>query len=655
MFIFRLLALASLCLANTTVKLLSRDYHGSSTYMLSNASDIYYVRSSRDVAPVGIYAIADVQDGLVPFTVITSDVTNITAGTLSDKIHVYAQDDVWKEEFLSGIVLVSTAPSTVLDASGLAYLHSICTSVLLIDDTISTPDAKITTFTKSISTPPPGPYLGEITSGQLILSETYATFRDGYSSFMSGVTRNDDGSYSPLEFWHPSSFEKLIPFPSRLYSSLLPRSTYPLAGLRFAIKDIVDLAGIVTGGGSTDYMRLYSTPKVKTAPAMQRLIDLGATPIGKTKSATFAWGAWPDQNDDVPYPWNPRADGYLGLSASSHGSASAIGAYDLLDFVIGTDTGGSVRNPADRVGVYGLRPTWGVVDVEGVIESAKTLDSVGFLTRDPILAHQLTRLWFGDGNPALKAGSFDYPKKIIYPSEWFPLNSSTAQDLVDSWLANMTSALGMKIEYQNTSNIFQDVIGYNGTLGDWTSNVSSVNVKDNWDTLGRQFVEDYGKVNGGRYPTRLDAPVRDAWAQSPDYTQEYYETNVNRSWEFTSFWNEHIIPFNNATCSEGLWVYHIADTGGGVPEYRDRTLDYFPDFPGAMRGASIAPFAHTVDITIPIGQVPYDSVISKVEEQLAITLNFVAHRGCDAALMEFVKACADAGWCKHVQTGRTAF
>ena len=118
---------------------------------------------------------------------------------------------------------------------------------------------------------------------------------------------------------------------------------------------------------------------------------------------------------------------------------------------------------------------------------------------------------------------------------------------------------------------------------------------------------------------------------------------------------QNVIPFNNETCSEGLWIYHISDTGGGVPEYRDRTLDYFPDFPGAMRGASIAPFAHTVDITIPIGQIPYDSVISHVEEQLAITLNFVAHRGCDFALMDFVKACADAGYCEALKTGRAAF
>ena len=60
-------------------------------------------------------------------------------------------------------------------------------------------------------------------------------------------------------------------------------------------------------------------------------------------------------------------------------------------------------------------------------------------------------------------------------------------------------------------------------------------------------------------------------------------------------------------------------------------------------------------VTVPIGQIPYTSLISKVEEQLAITLNFVAHRGCDSALMEFVRVCAEKGFCKEVKTGRTAY
>ena len=413
--------------------------------------------------------------------------------------------------------------------------------------------------------------------GNLSLFKTYGTFYDQYNSFTSSYTQNDDGSHSYVRLSHPEQMEMIVPIPSRLYYSLLDPETYPLAGMRFAIKDIIEVNGVVMAGGSREYARLYSEPQNSTAPAMLQLMEMGAVSLGNTKAATFAWGAWPDQNVDIPYPWNPRADKYLGLSASSHGSASAIAAYPQLDFVVGTDTGGSVRNPADRVGVYGLRPTWDVIDVTGVMTSAITLDAVGFLARSPYLSHKLAVVWETSSNTeALVAGDVSYPKKILYPVEWFPVNSSVAQTLIDEWLNNVTKALGMVIEEQNTTALFQNWSeGYNGTLGDWTQNVSSVNIKDNWDAMGRQFIEDYAAAYDGRYP-ELDVSVRTPWAESPTYSQEYYDANVNRSWEFTEFWNSEVIKSDPNTCSEGLWVYQISDTGGGQPEYRDRTLNVSP-------------------------------------------------------------------------------
>ncbi|KAF2808928.1 amidase signature enzyme [Mytilinidion resinicola] len=639
------------------IKVLLTNYDGSIAYSLGSSTRPYYIPSPGKSAAVGNYSIGqgggNWEPEFVPFTVLVLNATIITGSVIEDTLKEYKEDDVYTVDFLVGLQIISLIKHAKLDESGITYLKSLSLPYLLIDSQLSC-GASIGNSIKNARIIPPGPYVGKIHSGTLSLFKTYGTFYDQYDAFMAGVTPNDDGSYAYARIWHPEHYEIMIPYPSKLYTSLLDPAQYPLAGRRFGIKDIIDLEGIITGGGSREYARLYNTPKNETAPAMAKLIALGAVPVGKTKSATFAWGAWRDQNDDIPYSWNPRADGYLGLSASSYGSAAAIAAYPELDFTTGTDTLGSVRNPADRAGVYGLRTTWRAVEVEGIITSAITLDSVGFLTRDPILAQAIANVWEGQGNAALAPGPFTYPKKIIYPIEWFPVNSSAAQTLIDTWIANVTNALGMTIEYQNTSQIFQEVIGYNGTMGDWTTNVSSLDIYDNWATMGRQFVEDYGKAFGGRYP-ELDVSVRTPWAESPTYTKEYYDENTERAWEFTDFINNHVITGNNDTCSDGLWIYQIADTGGGVPEYRDRTLDYFPDFAGAMRGASIAPFAHTTDITVPIGQIPYMSEISHVEEQLAITLNFVAHRGCDLALMEFIKACADAGFCAEVKTGRTAF
>ncbi|KAF2498112.1 amidase signature enzyme [Lophium mytilinum] len=609
-------------------KVLLTNYDGSIVYSLGKPTNPYYVPSPGKSTAVGSYSIG--KNGVnweldfVPFTVVVLNATIITGKVIEDTIEEYKKDDVYVADFLVGLQIISLIKGAELDESAITYLKSLSLPYLLIDDRVKCSSA-IGKSVKNTGIVPPGPYVGKIESGMLSLFPTYATFYDQYDAFMTGATPNDDGSYAYARIWHPEQYEIMIPYPSKLYTSLLGLAQYPLAGRRFAINDIIDLDGIITGGGSREYARLYNNPKNETAPAMAKLIALGAVPLGKTKSATFAWGAWPDQTDDIPYSWNPRADGYLGLSASSYGSAAAIAAYPELDCTIGTDTEGV------------LRTTWRAVEVEGIITSAITLDSVGFLTRDPVLAQTIANVWEGEAKPALAPGPFAYPKKIIYPTEWFPVNSSAAQSLIDSWIANVTTVLGMTIEYQNTSQIFQEVVGYNGTMGEWTTNVSSLNIYDKWVTMGRQFVEDYGKEFGGRYP-ELDVSVRTPWAESPTYTKEYYDENTERAWEFTDFINNHVIPGNNDTCSDGLWIYQIADTGGGVPEYRDRTLDYFPDFAEAMRGASIAPFAPTTDITVPIGQIPYMSAISHVEEQLAITLNFVAHRGCDLALMEFLQS-----------------
>lgn len=112
----------------------------------------------------------------------------------------------------------------------------------------------------------------------------------------------------------------------------------PYAGKRVAIKDIMDLKGLKTGGSSRAYTELYPV-KDKTAAAVQQLIDLGFVVVGKLKTTQFADSEWPTC-DWIDYhgPFNPRGDGYLTPSGSSAGSASAIASYPWLDFSLGTDS-----------------------------------------------------------------------------------------------------------------------------------------------------------------------------------------------------------------------------------------------------------------------------------------------------------------------------
>lgn len=70
---------------------------------------------------------------------------------------------------------------------------------------------------------------------------------------------------------------------------------------------------------------------------------------------------------DYHSPFNARGDGYSDPSSSSAGSGSSIGAYDWLDLALGSDTGGSIRNPAQVNGAFGNRPTHGLVTLDNVV------------------------------------------------------------------------------------------------------------------------------------------------------------------------------------------------------------------------------------------------------------------------------------------------
>ena len=148
-------------------------------------------------------------------------------------------------------------------------------------------------------------------------------------------------------------------------------------GIPIALKDIIDLEGRVTTGGSKMWEARVSET---TATLARRLIAAGAIVLGKTRTVEFAMGAW-GTNRHMGTPWNPwdlathRAPG-----GSSSGSGVAV-ASRLAPWAIGTDTGGSVRIPAAWNGLTGLKVTLGRVSCHGVLPLAHTLDTPGPMCR----------------------------------------------------------------------------------------------------------------------------------------------------------------------------------------------------------------------------------------------------------------------------------
>ena len=148
-------------------------------------------------------------------------------------------------------------------------------------------------------------------------------------------------------------------------------------GVPIALKDIIDLEGRVTTGGSKVWESRISPV---TATLARRLMEAGLIVIGKTRTVEFAMGAW-GTNQHMGTPWNPWD---LGVHRAPGGSSSGSGvsvAACLVPWAIGTDTGGSVRLPSAWNGLTGLKVTFGRVSCHGVLPLAHTLDTPGPMCR----------------------------------------------------------------------------------------------------------------------------------------------------------------------------------------------------------------------------------------------------------------------------------
>ena len=154
--------------------------------------------------------------------------------------------------------------------------------------------------------------------------------------------------------------------------------TGPLSGLGFGVKDLFDVAGYPTGGGQP-FVLAMSGIKTRTAPTVRQLLDAGARFAGKTVTDELAF-SMNGQNAHFGSPVNGAAPDRIS-GGSSSGSASAV-SHRLCDFALGTDTGGSVRAPANHCGLYGLRPTHGRVSLEGALDLAPSFDTCGWFARD---------------------------------------------------------------------------------------------------------------------------------------------------------------------------------------------------------------------------------------------------------------------------------
>ncbi len=205
----------------------------------------------------------------------------------------------------------------------------------------------------------------------------------------------------------------------------------PLAGLTFGVKDIYDIAGHKTGFGSPDWLASHA-PATHTAAVVASLLAAGANMLGKTQTDELTYSL-NGENAHYGTPVNVNAPGRI-PGGSSSGSAAAV-AGGLVDFALGSDTGGSVRAPASFCGIYGIRPTHGRISLEGACALAKSFDVAGWFARDAALLERVGQVLLGAETAAA-------PGELLLAQDAMALLDSAAVVALQPALARITAAIG---------------------------------------------------------------------------------------------------------------------------------------------------------------------------------------------------------------------
>lgn len=260
--------------------------------------------------------------------------------------------------------------------------------------------------------------------------------------------------------------------PHDLAALLAGSADGPLAGLTAAVKDMYDINGARTGGGSPDWLSAQK-PAAAHAATVAKILAAGATIIGKTVCDEFFYSVT-GANAHYGTPVNVRAPGRL-PGGSSAGSAAATAA-GACDFALGSDTGGSIRVPASFCGLYGLRPTHGRVDLAGAMAMSPSFDVAGWFAATPGVFRKLGAVLL-DG-----AGDRTPIRELIIADDAFAEADREVAELLHAALARMARVLPAPMRASIAPG------GRGGSLDDWREIFRIVQAFEIWQTYG-DFVE----------------------------------------------------------------------------------------------------------------------------------------------------------------------
>jgi amidase len=249
------------------------------------------------------------------------------------------------------------------------------------------------------------------------------------------------------------------------------------AGLGFGVKDIFDIAGTKSSFGNPLWFDTHA-PADSTAPVVQRLLDVGASMIGRTVSDELAYSL---TGENVHYgtPVNPRDSSRI-PGGSSCGSASAVAA-GLVDFALGTDCGGSVRLPASYCGLLGIRPSLGRVSTSGVLPFSASFDVVGWFAGDAQILASVGKVLFDEPQPARVS------TRLLLAEDAFAFVDSAIGEALRPAIREISDRLG-KVERADVSD---------PGLEDWFNVFRTIQASEIWANHGAWIKQNDPKFGPG--------------------------------------------------------------------------------------------------------------------------------------------------------------
>lgn len=361
--------------------------------------------------------------------------------------------------------------------------------------------------------------------------------------------------------------------------------TGDLAGRTVAVKDLFAVSGHAVGVGNPTWLA-EAPVQHEHAEAVRALLAAGADVVGIAQTDELAFSLF-GTNTHYGTPPNPAApDRVTGGSSSGPASAVALG---LADIGLGTDTGGSIRVPASHCGLYGLRPTHGTVPVAGVVPLARSLDTVGWLTRDAETLRQVAGV-LSTADDALPVS------RLVLAEDLLELADPAAQPVLREAAGALAARLGLPLE--TTSALRGDDIDA------WLEALRTIETAEAWEAHGDWLQ---------RHPGAVQAEIAERFWMGSTVTPETLTNARDVMDDVRAVLAERVPP--------GVCLVQPA-AGGAAPPRQMSDEDKVRARAGTLRLTCPAGLAGMPAVSMPAGRVPDGPV----------GLCLVGHRGSDGAL-----------------------